>query len=98
MIETRPTVAGSYKGFIYFRSEEEANEISTKLGKALSACPLQNQKLLIKRGCSEFAIRYPEFAINKSAAAQFETPSEWSRAEKDFDASNEKSQPPTSPL
>ena len=64
MIEVRPNVLGSYKGFIYCSSVEETNAIleiiSPIINKSISA------KVKIKRGCTDFAESFPSYKeVNK---------------------------------
>ena len=59
MIELRPKVQGTYKGFIYCSSMDESkkilNDLSSVLKKSLE------YKVSIKRGCSEFYNPFPNF-------------------------------------
>jgi tetratricopeptide (TPR) repeat protein len=59
MIELRPKVQGTYKGFIYCSSMDESkkilNDLSSVLKKSLDC------KISIKRGCSEFYNPFPNF-------------------------------------
>ena len=61
MIELRPNVSGKYKGLIYCRSFEEAQLIWVKLSKILEANLNKKIKHEIKRGCTEFSEKYPEY-------------------------------------
>ena len=61
MIELRPNISGKYKGIIYCKSLTEAEQIHNQLNILIS----QNFKKIInsniKRGCSEFAVNFPQY-------------------------------------
>ena len=59
MIESRKDVSGNYKGFIYCSSVEEAENIKNKLKSILIKNIGNDCSISLKRGCSEFALKYP---------------------------------------
>ena len=61
MIELRPNVNGKYKGLIYCGSFDEAQSIWNKLSKILEINLNKKLKYEIKRGCTEFSEKYPEY-------------------------------------
>jgi tetratricopeptide (TPR) repeat protein len=59
--EIRPHVKGTYKGYIFCFSLEEAYEIREKLTPILNKKIRKNIPIKIRRGCSEFGISHPEY-------------------------------------
>ena len=59
MIESRENVSGNYKGFIYCSSVEEGEKIKKKLKDILMKNIGNDCSISFKRGCSEFALKYP---------------------------------------
>ena len=63
MIELREIVGGSYKGLIYCSSIDEANNILKDLKNILDKKINKKIKIVVKRGCTEFAIEHPKYKI-----------------------------------
>ncbi len=82
MIECREQVSGAYKGFIYCRSIEEGKEIIKLLEKEITDNIADNISITLKRGCSEFAITYPEYAKIKQNTTVMSYRKEWQKTEK----------------
>lgn len=61
MIELRPNIPGNYKGLIYCQSLEEAEEVSRNLLSVTKNNFNKKIRLIIKRGCSEFSIKFPKY-------------------------------------
>ena len=61
MIEKRENVSGNYKGFIYCSSVEEGENIKNKLKSILIKNLGTDCSISLKRGCSEFALKYPSY-------------------------------------
>ena len=59
MIEERKDVSGNYKGFIYCSSFQEGEIIKNKLKSILIKNIGNDCSISLKRGCSEFALKYP---------------------------------------
>jgi hypothetical protein len=81
MIELRPKVQGTYKGFIYCSSMDESkkilNDLSSVLKKSLE------YKVSIKRGCSEFYNPFPNFKQTDKDETNFMNfEDSWSEIEK----------------
>jgi hypothetical protein len=78
MVEYRPRVPGTYKGFIYYRRLQEA-EKSIRHVRAVIAREISGKiPVLLKRGCAEFSLAYPEFAIiGKDGQPVMKYPEEW---------------------
>lgn len=67
MVETRPKINGHYKSIIYCSSYEEAEIIEKKISKISKNNLEKNVKLKVKRGCTEYSIKYPEYGnLNKN--------------------------------
>ena len=61
MIEMRNNVSGIYKGFIYCKSLEEAQNILSKIHNNLKFYIDKNINVKIKRGCTEYGVKYDEY-------------------------------------
>ena len=61
MIEKREEISGNYKGFIYCSSVEEGENIKNKLKNILMKNLGTDCSISLKRGCSEFALKYPSY-------------------------------------
>jgi len=85
MVETREIASGYYKGFIYCRSIDEGNEVLDLLRKVISREITENMQLTLKRGCSEYALSYPEFPKVGKDSATMEYKEEWQECEDIFD-------------
>jgi len=59
--ESRDFCSGAYKGFIYCRGVEEANEIRGIVREMLSNEISPDVPVTLKRGCSEFERAYPGY-------------------------------------
>jgi len=66
-IEVRPEITGLYKGLIYCRGINEAEQIENLLTPIIKTVIDNKTPIAIKRGCSEFAISYPKFKDKKNA-------------------------------
>ncbi len=83
MIESRTDVKGNYKGFIYCNSLEEAKTIQTQLKTLIEKNISRNFVPEIKRGCSEFGIKYPKYKDYKHDPMEYEQ--DWSKFENTVD-------------
>ncbi len=68
MVEKRKNIDGSYKGFLYCKSVDEAETLKNKIDKLINSSLNIDCKSTVKRGCSEFSISYPDYKVidNKS--------------------------------
>jgi tetratricopeptide (TPR) repeat protein len=83
MIDLRSTSKTNYKGFIYCRSIEEAKEVKAILDKIIKNNISENLDFKIKRGCSEFNLKYPGFDnINENI---FDYNPDWKKYEESND-------------
>jgi hypothetical protein len=62
MVEGRTDVPGFYKGFIYCRDYEDSLNILKNVKKIVEKEIAQDFPVRVKRGCSEYAVSYPEYA------------------------------------
>ena len=61
LIEIRPNIPGNYKGLIYCSSFEEAEEIKNEMVRLTKLNLNKEVKCIIKRGCTEYGIKFPEY-------------------------------------
>ncbi|MBF0357201.1 MAG: tetratricopeptide repeat protein [Magnetococcales bacterium] len=61
IVEVRPEVSGTYKGFIFCQSFEEATDVLDIVKTLVCEKIHDNVPLTIKRGCSEYALAYPDY-------------------------------------
>jgi len=91
MIELRSNISGSYKGYIYCSSLNEANEIRDQVDETLKKKIEKSTLISVKRGCSEFAISYPEYKkINDVNSELMKYNEEWKEKEKLIDSNRSK--------
>ena len=91
MIELRSNVKGTYKGYIYCGSLDEANKVYGILVQILNK---QINKLIpisIKRGCSEYYDIYPEYKkISQNPDQLMNYNKDWRKKEKIYDTNLKK--------
>ncbi len=61
MVEKRIGVSGYYKGIIYSKSFDDAKNINEKLNSIIRLKIDNKIESKIKRGCSEYAMKYPDY-------------------------------------
>ena len=61
IVEVRPNIPGSYKGFIYCSSAKEANSILHEIKPVIKKHFDKNIINIVKRGCTEYAMEYNNF-------------------------------------
>ena len=89
MIEMRPEVTGFYKGLIYCSSLEEAYQIVDYLETVVKASIGPGLPLAVKRGCSEYAIAFPDYKkINKYGDQPMNYNDDWKLIEENYDKNN----------
>ena len=73
---------GAYKGYVYCQGHGEAIEVMKK-AKAIVAERISDEvKVVLKRGCSEYALAYPEFVQNDENGESIMTyKEEWAKNE-----------------
>ena len=86
MIEMRPDLPGTYKGFVYCSSLEEAKEVYNILLEILNSQIDEKINMTVKRGCSEFGLAYPEYKnIDKPKDQWMKYKEEWKAKEEALD-------------
>lgn len=80
-VETRKQVPGFYSGLIYCRSIEEGKIILETVKSVISEEISRNIPIMLKRGCSEYAIAYPKFAQIEHGESAMEYNEEWQEYE-----------------
>ena len=91
MIEMRPEISGFYKGLIYCDNIAEAYQIADDLELILNKNIGSGLHAAVKRGCSEYAITFPEYKeINDSGDQLMNYNNEWKLIEKNHDVANPK--------
>lgn len=86
MIELRPNIPGKYKGLIYCQSLEEAEEVSRNLLFVTKNNFNKKIGLNIKRGCSEFSVKFPKYNNLKKDIMNYDANSK--KYEDKFDKEN----------
>tara|TARA_B100001250_G_C19806036_1_gene793329 strand:+ start:167 stop:1483 length:1317 start_codon:yes stop_codon:yes gene_type:complete len=85
-IELRDKVKGNYKGYIYCSELIEAMKIKEELNKILINEKLNNFKIEIKHGCTEYYNSYPKFKkINFEGEQEFNYNEHWYKQENIID-------------
>ena len=86
MIELRPEISGFYKGLIYCSSLNQANQISEYLNIIIKQSIGPELRSTVKRGCSEYAISYPDYKeINHSGLQLMNYNEDWKTIEESHD-------------
>jgi tetratricopeptide (TPR) repeat protein len=89
MIEMRSEIFGFYKGLIYCSSIEEAYQIADYLEMVIKEKIGSGLPLVVKRGCSEYSVVFPDYKeINKSGAQLMNYNEDWKLVEEDYDSKN----------
>ena len=89
MVETRKDVSGFYKGLIYCSSLKEALEISEQINIEIRKNIRADLLSSIKRGCSEYALEFPEYKeIRFSDNQPMNYQKNWAEIENVFDKAN----------
>ena len=77
MVEIRPEISGTYKGLVYCRGLAEGKHLETKIREAVYREISESLPVYLKRGCSEYALSYPDYAYQKTTMATLEYRPEW---------------------
>ena len=87
LIEIRPEISGFYKGLIYCSSLEEAYQIADYLETVIKENIGSGLHAVVKRGCSEYPISFPNYkVINKSGAQLMNYNEDWKLIEEGHDS------------
>ena len=86
MIEFRPEISGFYKGLIYCSDLNQANQIADHLDLIIKKSIGSEVSAMVKRGCSQYAISYPDYKeINHTGPQLMNYKEEWRVIEDDHD-------------
>jgi len=86
MIEFRPEISGYYKGLIYCYGLNQANQISDYLNIIIKQSIGIGLSSKVKRGCSQYAISYPDYKeINLSGPQLMNYNEDWRVIENSHD-------------
>jgi hypothetical protein len=84
MIEMRPEISGFYKGYIFCSSVEEAYQIADYLEIFIKENIGSGLHAVVKRGCSEYALSFPNYkVINKSGDQLMSYNEDWKSIEEE---------------
>jgi hypothetical protein len=87
LIEIRPEFSGFYKGLIYCSSLKEAFQIADYLGIVIKENIGLGLHVVVKRGCSEYPISFPDYkVINKAGANLMKYNEDWKLIEEGHDS------------
>lgn len=81
MVECRELISGAYKGFIYCVSVDEGVAIAKWIHQIVSVEISTKIPVTLKRGCSEYALVYPEYAQIEQGPTAMEYKEEWQQYE-----------------
>ena len=86
MVETRINVQENFKGFIYCRNLNEAEEILKNSKNKLVESKIDYKKIEIKHGCTEYYEKYPSFKkINFNGKQEMLYDESWKKHETKID-------------
>jgi len=86
IVEVRPEMSGTYKGFIYCGSLNEGKEILNTVRPIIEKAISEGIPSVVKRGCSEFQAAYPEYGhFTDNTIDQMLYTDEWRKIEADAD-------------
>ena len=86
IIELRPNISGTYKGLIYCNGLNQAQAVKTLLDISLKEIFGEKTMSKIKRGCSEYPLKFPSYGeIPDNYQKIMSFPEEWRQLEKKFD-------------
>lgn len=80
-VEIREQTSGDYKGFIYCRELKEGKKLIKILQKIVAREIAKDIPITLKRGCSEFAQVFPEYAQTSHGAKMMRYKEEWRKFE-----------------
>ncbi len=61
MVEQRPGISGTYKGYLYCDSFAEGQTVLQTIQEIIAVRISKDVPVSLRRGCSEFSVAYPEF-------------------------------------
>jgi hypothetical protein len=75
--EGRENITGTYKGFVYCRGIDEGKEMLKQISRVVLHQISKNISVTLKRGCSEYLLKYPEYAQDEKNASRLEYNDSW---------------------
>ncbi len=86
MVEVRSKVKNNYKGFIYFKNPNDAEDNLNLLKRKIEENNIRIKSIEVKHGCSEFYERFPDFKkINFNGEQEMKYNKDWEKFEKNVD-------------
>ena len=80
-VEGREGISGTYKGLIYCRGINEGEEICKLVQEVVSKEISNKICVTLKRGCSEYALVFPEYALIRHDETNMSYNEEWQKYE-----------------
>jgi len=77
MFDPRPNAKVKFKGFIYCRTLQEAKELLPAVRETVASNISKDISVEVKRGCSEYAQKYPKYAEISDDKANFKYRKNW---------------------
>lgn len=77
IVELREQVSGAYKGFVYCTGIDEGKEILKMIQGVVSEQITEKIPVTLKRGCSEYALAYPDYSPTEPGARAMEYNNDW---------------------
>jgi hypothetical protein len=77
MVENRQYCSGYYKGYMYCRSLKEAQSIQKTMKKIIEEKISPDVSVEVKRGCSEYGIKYPQYEKLSPRSETMQYNQEW---------------------
>ncbi|VAW64787.1 hypothetical protein MNBD_GAMMA11-822 [hydrothermal vent metagenome] len=78
MVDPRPNTSTKFKGFIYCRTLAQANEMLPAVRETVLSQISRNISVKVKRGCTEYAQKYPKYAEISEDRENFKYRKNWS--------------------
>jgi len=86
IIETRANIKVNYKGYVYCDSLNESKNVFNIINSHIGNLGIENHKVFIKHGCSEYAEAYPKYkTINFDGPQEMKFDNSWLEKEKIID-------------
>ena len=85
MVECREHLSGAYKGYIYCSSIKEGEAVKKWIQQLVSEQISGDIPVTLKRGCSEYALSYPEYAQIRQDVTPMKYREEWHEYEEIVD-------------
>lgn len=81
IVEVRPEISGTYKGFIYARELDEVEELLEFTQNLVTEKIADNIPISIKRGCSEYSLSYPDYPKVENGKVFIDYNEDWQQQE-----------------